>query len=84
MEKSLAERISETPRMKLIVSDVKALPQSMVLSSKLMLDHVKPVEYAGLPGQCFVCRQMGPENALEVRRPCIVEMGSMDGKAQQV
>ena len=59
MEKTFAERVSETPRMKLIVSDVKALPQTMVLSSKLMPDHVQPVEYAGLPGQCFVCRQMG-------------------------
>ena len=59
LEKTLAERISETSRMKLIVSNVKALPQSMVLSSKLMPDHLQPVEYAGLLGQCFVCRQMG-------------------------
>ena len=53
LEKTLAERISKMPRMKSIVSDVKALPQSMVLSSKLMPDHVQPVEYAELPGQCF-------------------------------
>ena len=59
LEIPLAESINEMPRMKLIVSDVKALPQSMVLSNKLMPDHVQPVEYAGLPGQCFVCRQMG-------------------------
>ena len=59
LEKTFAERVSETPRMKLIVSDVKALPQSIVLSSKLMPDHVQPVEYAGLPGQCFICRKMG-------------------------
>ena len=58
-EKTLAERISETPRIKLIVSDVKTLPQSMLLSSKQMADHVQTVEYAGLPGQCFACRQMG-------------------------
>ena len=59
LEKTLVERISETPRMKLIVFDVKDITQSMVLSSKLMPDHVQPMEYAGLPGQCFVCRQMG-------------------------
>ena len=59
LEKTFVERVSETPRLKLIVSDVKALPQSMVLSNKLMPDHVQPVEYARLPGQCFVCRQMG-------------------------
>ena len=59
LEKTFAERVSKTPRLKLIVSDVKALPQSMVLSSKLMPDHVQSMEYARLPGQCFVCRQMG-------------------------
>ena len=59
LEKTLAERISETPRIKLIVSDVKTLPQSMLLSSKQMADHVQTVEYVGLPGQCFACRQMG-------------------------
>ena len=51
MEKNLAERISETPRIKLIVSDVKTLPQSMLLSSKQMFDHV----------QCVLrCMQWGP------------------------
>ena len=58
-EKTLAERISETLRIKLIVSDVKTLPQSMLLSSKQIFNHVQTVEYAGLPGQCFACRQMG-------------------------
>ena len=58
-EKTLVERISETPKIKLSVSDVKALPQSMLLSSKEMHHNVQIVEYVVLLGQCFACRQMG-------------------------
>ena len=46
LEKTLPERISETPKIKLIVSDIKTLPHSLVLSSKQMSDHVQKVEYA--------------------------------------
>ena len=49
MKKTLVGRVSETPKIKLIVSDVRALrPQSMLLSRKQMPDHVQTLEYVGL------------------------------------